>query len=49
MVKHPELVYLVVKLILILGLTTFEAAEKVSEEHDISFDEIWAKIPEKFK
>ena len=48
MAKNPELLYLVIKLILIYGLTAYEAVEKISDKYDISFEEIWNQIPGKF-
>ena len=47
--KDPELLYTLVKLVLIFGLTAFEAAKKVSREHDISFEEIWRMMPDRLR
>ena len=47
--KNPEFFYKLVKLVLIFGLTAFEAAKKVSREHDISFEEIWRMVPDRLR
>ncbi len=47
--KNPELLFKLVKLVLLFGLTAFEAAKKVSREHDISFEEIWRMMPDRLR
>jgi len=48
-IKDPELVYVLLKLILVFGYSAYQAAKEVAKEEGVSFERLWELIPKRYR